>query len=96
MLIEHYCRIYNKTKRAAKTKYYTEILEERKYSIKDTWTTLRQVISTQKVCLHFPETFSVNGEKVSNIITEEFNNFFAKIGKTANLYLLVQPHFIRT
>ena len=75
-----YCRIYNKTNRAAKTKYYPEILEERKYSIKDTWIILRQVISKQNVCLHFPETFSVNGEKVSNysIITEEFNNFFAK------------------
>ena len=81
-----YCRIYNKTKRAAKTKYYAEILEERKYSIKDTWIILRQVISKQKVCLHFPETFSVNEEKVSNysIITEEFNNFFAKIGKTVS------------
>ena len=81
-----YCRIYNKTKRAAKTKYYAEILEERKYSIKDTWIILRQVISKQNVCLHFPETFSVNGEKVSNysIITEEFNNFFAKIGKTVS------------
>ena len=56
-----YCRIYNKTKRAAKTKYYAEILEERKYSIKDTWIILGQVISKQKVCLHFPETFSVNG-----------------------------------
>ena len=80
-----YCRIY-KTKRAAKTRYYAEILEERKYSIKDTWIILRQVISKQKVCLHFPETFSVNGEKVSNyrIITEEFNNFFAKIGKTVS------------
>ena len=56
------------------------------YSIKDTWITLRQVISKQKVCLHFPETVSVNGEKVSNysIITEEFNNCFAKIGKTVS------------
>ena len=36
-----YCRIYNKTKTAAKTKYYAEILEERKYSIKDTWIILR-------------------------------------------------------
>ena len=80
------CRIYNKTKRAAKTNYYAEILEERKYSIKDTWTILRQVISKLKVSLHFPETFSVDGEKVSNysIITEEFNNFFAKIGKTVS------------
>ena len=67
-----YCRIYNKTKRAAKTKYYAGILEERKHSIKDTWITLRQVISKQKVGLHFPETFSVDGEQVSNysIITE--------------------------
>ena len=78
-----YCRIYNKTKRAAKIKYYAGILEEHKYSIKDTYITLRQVISKQKVGLHFPETVSVNGEKVSNytIITEEFNNVLAKIGK---------------
>ena len=53
-----------------------------KYSIKETWITLRQVISKQKVGLHFPETFSVNEEKVYSIITEEFNNLFAKIGKT--------------
>ena len=42
-----YCKIYNTTKRAAKTKYYADILEERKYSIKYTWITLRQVISKQ-------------------------------------------------
>ena len=47
---------------------------------------MTQAISRQKVCLHFPETFSVNGQKVSNfsIITEEFNNFLAKIGKTVS------------
>ena len=39
---------------------------------------------TKKVCfLYFPQTFIVNGENVSNytIITEEFKNFVAKIGK---------------
>ena len=77
-----YCRIYNTTKRAAKTKYYADILEERKYSIKYTSITLRQVIYNK----HFPETVSVNEEKVSNyrIITEECNTFLAKIGKTVS------------
>ena len=38
-----YCRIFNKIKRAAKTKYYTEMLDQRKSSIKETWAVLRQV-----------------------------------------------------
>ena len=49
-----YCRIYNKTKRAAKTKYYAEILEERKYSIKDTWIILSRLSKKQKSMFTFP------------------------------------------
>ena len=43
-----YCRLFNKIKRAAKTKYFTEILEERKFIIKETWTILTQAIYKQK------------------------------------------------
>ena len=81
-----YCRLFNKIKRAAKTKHFTKILEERKYSIKETWTLLRQAIYKQKECFKLPQTFSVKGEEISNstFIAEEFYICFAEIGKSVS------------
>ena len=69
--------VFNEIKKTAKTKYYTEILEDHKYSIKGTWTILRQAIFKQKECFKLPQTFIVKGEEISNstFIAEEFNTF---------------------
>ena len=34
---KEYCRMFNKIKRAAKSAYYTEMIEARKHNIKETW-----------------------------------------------------------
>ena len=39
-LYKNYCRVFNVLKRAAKTSYYTAILNEYKYNIKSTWNVL--------------------------------------------------------
>ena len=45
-----YCRVFNKTERAAKRAYYAEMLEARKHNIKETWTsnTLKNSLSFLK------------------------------------------------
>ena len=81
-----YCRMFNKIKRAAKTKYYTEMLDQRKHSIKETWAVLRQVIHKQKESFKLPETYIINGQEISNSyrIAEEFNKLFIGIGKSVD------------
>ena len=65
-------------------KYYTEMLDQRKHSIKETWAVLRQVIHKQKESFKLPETYIVNGQETSNSyrIAEEFHKCFIGIGKS--------------
>ena len=68
MLIEHIVEYTIRQKEWQRLNIMLRYWKNTNNSIKDTWIILRQVISKQKVCLHFPETFSVNGEKVSNYV----------------------------
>ena len=77
-----YCNIFNKLKRAAKAKYYTDMLDLHKHNIKETWAVLRQVMNKSKQSVKLPKTFIVNGIEMSNSkrIAEELNTFFSEIG----------------
>ena len=77
-----YCNIFNKIKRAAKAKYYTDMLDLHKHNIKETWAVLRQVMNKSKQSVKLPKTFIVNGIEMSNSkrIAEELNTFFSEIG----------------
>ena len=77
-----YSNIFNKLKKTAKAKYYTDMLDIHKYNIKETWAVLRQVMNKNKQSVKLPKTFIVNGIEMSNSkrIAEELNTFFLEIG----------------
>ena len=79
---KNYCNIFNKLKRSAKTKYYTEMLNLHKDSIKETWLVLRQALNNKKEYSKLPQKFVLNGKTITDIkhITEQFNNLLANIG----------------
>ena len=82
-----YSNIFNKLKKTAKAKYYTDMLDIHKHSIKETWAVLRQVMNKNKQSVKLPSVFIVNGVEMSNSkrIAEELNTFFSEIGtKTSN------------
>ena len=58
-----YSNIFNKLKKTAKAKYYTDMLDIHKHNIKETWAVLRQVM---KQSVKLPKTFIVNGIEMSN------------------------------
>lgn len=78
-----YCRVFNKIRRAAKSHYYTTILQDNKHNIKKTWSILNRVIRKQNDKSSLPESFKINDKTESNShkIANEFNSFFSSIGK---------------
>ena len=81
-----YNKIFNKIKRAAKKMYYTNIFATYKTDSKQTWSILRQIINKSKKSNSLPSTFVIDNNKISNpqVIAEEFNNFFSKIGQSVS------------
>jgi hypothetical protein len=78
-----YNKLYNKTRRIIKIRYYHELFESNKYNIKQTWLELKKIIGKQSKQQHFPEFFKLNNMKLTNKtdIAESFNNYFVNIGK---------------
>ena len=50
-----YSNIFNKLKKTAKAKYYTDMLDIHKHSIKETWAVLRQVMNKNKQSVKLPK-----------------------------------------
>ena len=75
-----YSNIFNKLKKTAKAKYYTDMLDIHKHSIKETWAVLRQVMNKNKQSVKLSNVFIVNGVEMSNSkrIAEELNTFFLR------------------
>ena len=75
-----YSNIFNKLKKTAKAKYYTDMLDIHKHNIKEMWAVLRQVMNKNKQSVKLPKTFIVNGIEMSNSkrIAEELNTFFLR------------------
>jgi hypothetical protein len=78
-----YNKLYNKTRRIIKIRYYHELFESNKYNIKQTWLELKKIIGKQSKQQNFPEFFKLNNMKLTNKtdIAESFNNYFVNIGK---------------
>ena len=67
--------------RNAKKQYYTDLLDEHKYNLKQTWNVLNNLLGrSQKNAL--PTTFKINNMDQSNpeVISNSFNNYFTNIG----------------
>lgn len=90
---KEYVKIFNRTKRAAQSRYYTEQLELYKQDIKSTWKILSEVIKKKKTNRAFPAFFLINNSKVTNKaeVAAHFNDFFVNIGKTLSETLATSP-----
>lgn len=77
-----YNNLFNKTKRTIKANYYHAIIEEHKFSIKQTWKILKDLIGRKNDKSNFPQEFLIKGESVTDksTIAESFNDYFSRIG----------------
>ena len=66
--------------------YYTNIFATYKTDSKQTWSILRQTINKSKKSNSLPSTFVIDNNTISNpqVIAEEFNKFFSKIGQSVS------------
>ena len=79
---KEYCKLFNKIKRMAKNRYYTEVFAQNVNNIKRTWQLLRDAINI-KSCQSAPaEAFIVGDKEITNKqdIANSFNTFFSNIG----------------
>lgn len=86
---KHYCKLYNRIRRAAKRKYYSDSINKHKGNLKATWQILNKVMQRQSKTSNFPEIFKINGTPESNSvqIADAFNNFFTSIATDLNSHL---------
>jgi len=81
-----YIKIYNKTLRYAKKTYYEQIFRENSSNSKRTWKILNETIKKHNPSPDFSSKFMINGAEIEdpNTIAQEFNKYFANIGKQVN------------
>ena len=62
--------------------YFSNILDENKHDIKNTWSILRSIIGKQNDKSSYPSTFTINNTPTSNkyVASESFNSYFSHIG----------------
>ena len=65
-----------------KVNYFSNILDENKHDIKNTWSILRCILGKQNDKSSYPSTFTINNTATSNkcIASESFNSYFSHIG----------------
>ena len=78
-----YNKLYNKTRRIIKIRYYDELFKSNKNNIKQTWVELKKIIGRQTKEHILPKSFTLNNMKLTDKteIAESFNNYFVNIGK---------------
>ena len=80
--LKTYNKILKKIIREAKKVYYESLFSKFKNDIKNTWMTIKTLISSSIDKNKMPDCFNVNNKIItdSHEIAEEFNNFFINIG----------------
>ena len=80
--LKTYNKILKKLIREAKKTYYENIFSKFKNDVKNTWLTIKSLISSSKDKNKMPDYFNVNNRIItdSREIAEEFNKFFINIG----------------
>ena len=83
-IYKNYCKVYNKIKRAAKKKYYTESFAQNVNNINRTWQLLHEALNKKPMISKYVDTFLIGNIEVTNKkeIANGFNSFFANIGTT--------------
>ena len=84
-----YLNCFNRIKRAAKEKYYHDIIEQNKQDIANTWKILKTIIGKQNDKSNLPQHFIIDNKQISDkvVIAEEFNKFFSQIGRCEDVIL---------
>ena len=77
-----YNNILKKTIRAAKKLYYNKCFHKFKSDVKNTWSTINDIIGKTKKTSDFPKYFLINGQQIDDDykIANEFNKFFINVG----------------
>ena len=77
-----YRNLINRVKRSAKQKYFSDLLEKHKNSIKHTWRVLKPIIGQTKDQNDISDNFMIDSTRVddTNRIANEFNSYFANVG----------------
>ena len=90
---KYFCKMFNKLKRLAKSKYYTDIFYMNVSNVKRTWQILREVLNRQPNHNKQNELFVIGNIETNNKndIANGFNTFFANIGKTINEQITQPP-----
>jgi len=78
--------LFNNAKRELKINYYSHLLELNKNNMKNTWSVLKQAIGKRNDKSNWPQTFKIDNKYISGEteITNSFNKYFSKIGKTTS------------
>ena len=83
---KNYLNLFNNAKRELKRNYHSHLLELNKNNMKNAWSVLKQAIGKQNDKSNWPQTYKIDNKYISGQteITNSFNNFFSKIGKTTS------------
>ena len=65
-IYKNYCKVYNKIKRAAKKKYYTESFAQNVNNIKRTWLMLHEALNKKPMISKYVDTFLIGNIEVTN------------------------------
>ena len=82
--LKTYNGILRRSIRVAKTMYYHITFEKCKHDIKETWSTIKQIIQKTTTGGKLPDYFKIDGNIVNDkhVIANKFNTFFTNIGPT--------------
>ena len=77
-----YARILKQSINLAKKQYYFGCFEKFKGDMKKTWTIINEVVNRKQAKKEFPDSFEIEGRRISNdkTIANEFNRYFIEIG----------------
>lgn len=80
---KNYKNLFEKLRKKAKKKYYSEIISKYKYDSKNTWRIMKEIIGkTKEKSNSLPQVIKVNGKNIydQNVVAKEFNKFFINVG----------------
>ena len=65
-IYKNYCKVFNKIKRAAKKKYYTESFAQNVNNIKRTWQLLHEALNKKPMHSKYEDAFLIGNIEVTN------------------------------
>ena len=81
---KRYAKEFNKLKEKAKINFYSNKILANESNVKKLWSTMKDIISKNKLRRDYPRSININGKIITDkkTISEEFNAFFTNVGPT--------------